>query len=59
MSVDRTVWPNAPVRLRCQCGELDVEHAIRVNGSRGACSVTRGPKATPCGCREFAEVAAS
>jgi len=44
---------------RCACGDLDVEHAIRATGGRGACSVSRGPKATPCGCRQFTPEATS
>jgi len=56
-AVDRAAWPHALVFHRCACGELDVEHAIRANGSRGACSVSRGPRATPCGCRDFTPAA--
>jgi hypothetical protein len=38
----------------CTCGHVEVLHAIRGNGSRGACSISTGPKADPCGCPRFA-----
>ena len=38
----------------CTCGHVEVLHAIRGNGSRGACSISTGPKADPCGCPAFA-----
>jgi hypothetical protein len=37
----------------CACGHIDVFHAIRGNGSRGACSISAGAKAVPCGCAAF------
>lgn len=55
LSVDRSVWPNAYTPKTCMCGELEVAHTIRSNGSRGACSVSRGPKATPHVCLKFRE----
>lgn len=51
--VDLSVWPNAYRPLVCTCGDLEAAHAIRSNGSRGACSVSRGPAAVPCGCKTF------
>lgn len=58
-ALDRSVWPNAYVPAVCECDELDVAHNIRSNGSRGACSVSRGPKAVPCGCKSYAEAPVS
>ena len=37
----------------CRCGHAEVLHAIRGNGSRGACSISTGAKAVPCGCKSF------
>lgn len=38
----------------CQCGHLDVLHDIsKQSKQRTACSVSSGPKATPCGCRRY------
>jgi hypothetical protein len=51
-----TPMPYRPIV--CVCGELEVAHNIRANGTRGACSVSRGPKATPCGCKAFRAVEA-
>ena len=51
--VDSSLWPNAYQPRECTCGEFEVAHAIRTNGSRGACSVSRGPKATHCPCKSF------
>lgn len=51
--IDLSLWPNAYRPRECVCGELEVAHAIRSNGSRGPCSISRGPKATPCGCKTF------
>ena len=36
-----------------KCGHVEVLHAIRGNGTRGACSISTGAKAVPCGCRAF------
>lgn len=55
MTVDLSLWPNAYQPRECTCGELEVAHSIRTNGSRGACSVSRGPKATPVPCKQFQE----
>lgn len=42
----------------CQCGHLDVFHDIsKTTRQRTACSVSSGPKATPCGCRRFVAAA--
>jgi hypothetical protein len=38
----------------CQCGHVEVVHAIRADKTRGACSVSTGPKADPCPCRTYA-----
>jgi hypothetical protein len=56
---DSSLWPNAYQPRVCECGELEVAHKIRANETRGACSTSRGPKATPCGCKQFVEAAAS
>lgn len=37
----------------CACSHVEVLHAIRANGSRGACSVSSGAQAVPCGCPKF------
>jgi hypothetical protein len=37
----------------CRCGHAEVLHGIRGNGSRGACSISTGAKAEPCGCSAF------
>jgi hypothetical protein len=43
-----------PLALDCAtCTHLDVLHAIRGNGSRGACSISTGATAVPCGCKAF------
>lgn len=55
LSVDRSVWPNAPISAVCECKHGRGMHNIRTNGSRSACSVSDGPKATPCGCPSFRE----
>lgn len=40
------------------CGHLDVFHDIsKTTRQRTACSVSSGPKATPCGCRRFVAAA--
>lgn len=39
----------------CVCGHSIGLHNIRGNGTRGACSVSRGPRATPCPCKTFEE----
>ena len=36
------------------CDHVEVLHSIRGNGSRGACSVSSGAQAVPCGCKAFA-----
>lgn len=38
---------------KCTCHEVEVFHDIRKDGSRGACSVSTGAQAVPCGCRSF------
>lgn len=48
-------WPNAYRHKTCICGCGIGLHAIRANGSRGACSVSRGPKAIPCPCKSYEE----
>ncbi|GGK61978.1 hypothetical protein Sme01_03880 [Sphaerisporangium melleum] len=53
--VDLSLRPNAYRPRECVCGELEVAHNIRTNGTRGACSTSRGPKATPCPCKTFKE----
>lgn len=42
-----------PLALNCSCSHLDVSHDIRGNGSRGACSISTGATAVPCGCKSF------
>lgn len=37
----------------CACTHPAVMHTIRADKSRGACSVSEGPKGTPCGCRRY------
>ncbi|OLT13060.1 hypothetical protein BJF79_03955 [Actinomadura sp. CNU-125] len=37
----------------CTCEHLDVLHNLTATGRRTACSVSTGPNATRCGCREF------
>lgn len=37
----------------CSCRHVEVLHSIRSNGSRGACSVSSGAQAVPCGCKAF------
>lgn len=49
-------WPNAPTHPVCQCTHGAGLHAIRTNRTRGACSVSTGPKAKPCPCTTFKEV---
>lgn len=46
--------PNRSAIPNCSCGCSVVLHAIRGNGSRGACSNSNGPKAVPCGCKAYA-----
>jgi hypothetical protein len=44
----------APNHLPCVCGHLDVLHNISpTSGRRTGCSISDGPKATPCGCKTF------
>jgi hypothetical protein len=40
---------------KCTCNEVEVFHDIRRDGSRGACSVSTGATAVPCGCKAFQE----
>lgn len=37
----------------CVCGEPEPVHDIRRDGSRGKCSASKGPRATPCGCEAY------
>lgn len=38
---------------KCTCAHVQEFHNISGNGSRGACSVSTGAQAVPCGCRSF------
>lgn len=38
---------------QCTCHEVEVLHDIKKDGSRGACSVSSGAQAVPCGCKAF------
>jgi hypothetical protein len=40
---------------QCRCRHLDLSHNIAASGTRTACSVSTGPKATPCGCARYQE----
>jgi hypothetical protein len=48
-----TATDRAPAAQVCECDHLDVLHAIRRDKTRGACSVSIGHRATPCGCRSY------
>jgi hypothetical protein len=48
-------WPGAYQHKTCTCGHGIGEHAIRANKTRGACSRSTGPKATPCPCKSYEE----
>lgn len=42
--------------FRCACGHFDVMHDLKkrtVGWVRTACSVSEGPKATPCPCKTY------
>jgi hypothetical protein len=46
--------PARPGQICGACAHLDVLHDIsKTTGRRTACSVSSGPKATPCGCKTF------
>lgn len=45
--------PALSLSAPCACHHVEVLHAIRSNGSRGACSISTGAKATPCGCKAY------
>ena len=45
--------PTGSLSAPCICGHVEVLHAIRGNGSRGACSISTGAKAVPCGCGAY------
>lgn len=47
---DARPTPSAPCAT---CGHVEVLHGIRGNGMRGACSISGGAKAVPCGCPAF------
>jgi hypothetical protein len=40
---------------QCRCRHLDLSHNLAASGARTACSVSTGPKATPCGCTRYQE----
>ena len=45
--------PTGALSASCVCGHVEVLHGIRGNGTRGACSISTGAKAVPCGCKSF------
>lgn len=45
--------PTGVLSASCSCGHVEVLHAIRGNGSRGACSISTGKQATSCGCKAY------
>lgn len=50
----RTSSPATALSAPCAtCGHVEVLHNIRGNGTRGACSISTGAKAVPCGCKAF------
>jgi hypothetical protein len=60
LSVDRSLWPNAPTFPVCACGHGRGMHNISPStGRRTGCSESAGPKATPCGCKQFVEAPVS
>jgi len=48
------VPPARPTFRTCECKHLELLHNLTDSKRRTACSVSTGPKATPCGCRSFA-----
>jgi hypothetical protein len=45
--------PWRQVGTRCGCGHSDVTHDLNPKGVRTRCSISAGPKGTPCGCPGF------
>ncbi len=46
--------PTPPVHPPCAaCGHLDVLHNLSSTGRRTGCSISDGPRATPCGCTAY------
>lgn len=55
-AIDRTMWPDAPILRVCVCTHVESLHNLSTDQKRRTgCSVSDGPKATPCGCKAFKE----
>lgn len=57
--VDSSLWPNVYQPAVCECGHGSGIHNLRKDDTRSGCSVSDGPKATRCPCKQFKAVTKS